>query len=77
VCDFVVPKANFVKGGPKQLSNKNFLGHTTARAWWGFARAVDRAPIDRTGHASQEHAEHVRLQKLACWLPWLHIQPMF
>ena len=24
VCDFVVPKGNFVKGGPKQLPQKNF-----------------------------------------------------
>ena len=28
VCDFVVPKQNFIQGGPKQLTGKKFLGHT-------------------------------------------------
>src|SRR6218665_3553599 len=59
-----------------------------APAWWFYARAVDRARIDRW-HC-EEHAEWgislVRPQKLkswlvalktVCWLPWLHFQPTF
>ena len=43
MCDFVVPKGNFVNGGPKQLPEKKFLDTLVEgrRGWIGIRGWMD------------------------------------
>ena len=44
-----------------------------APAWWGFARAVLCIALVRP----QKLQSWLETLKMACWLPWLHVQPTF
>jgi len=55
VCDFVVPKGNFVKGGPKQLPQTNF---------WDTLARMDRRRLNAELHRSLHRTRTIWLDSM-------------